>query len=176
MYFFAHIGIGQSLASPLRRGLPERAFVLGTILPDLIDKPVYLGVHWFLSRRAAESFFLSGSRTFGHTALFDLSLALIACLTRSKVFAALALGVATHLLLDNIANPFDAHWLIDRPIRAASLLWPFLGWRFPMVPYYEVNVRFGFIQVNPFYLSLEVIGMLLLLRGYWFKRIYHMKL
>ncbi|MBI5201898.1 MAG: metal-dependent hydrolase, partial [Elusimicrobia bacterium] len=41
MIFFGHLGLGDALAAPVRRGLPRRWVLLGTVLPDLLDKPLY---------------------------------------------------------------------------------------------------------------------------------------
>src|ERR1700733_5728748 len=100
MIFFGHLGIGLKTAQPFRRDLPLKPLLLGTLLPDLIDKTLYYGLSFATGRRGAELRLISGTRTFGHTILFTLALGAIAARRRSKTLAALALGSATHLFLD----------------------------------------------------------------------------
>ena len=44
MFFFGHLGAGSRLASPFSKGLPRGLLLLGTLLPDLIDKPLFYGL------------------------------------------------------------------------------------------------------------------------------------
>ena len=90
-----------------------RFILLGSILPDLIDKPV--GNIFFVQ-------IFNNGRIFSHTLLFLLLAILIAILifrTRMKLWGfCIAFGVLVHLLL-------DAMWL-----EPATLFWPFLGLSF----------------------------------------------
>src|SRR5947207_14340366 len=91
MFVLGHIGVGRRLVGSRGRALPAVPLVLGTVLPDLIDKPLYY---------AHFSNFISCTRTFGHTGLL---LALVfGCFVvkRSNGWLALGLGMSTHLLLD----------------------------------------------------------------------------
>src|SRR5580704_10954240 len=97
MFVFGHIGIGRTLAGPWRRRLPAFPFIVGALLPDLIDKPLYYSRIWE---------FVSCTRTFGHTGLLLALIGAVAYLTRSRGLAALALGVATHLVLDCVLDVF----------------------------------------------------------------------
>src|SRR5689334_11888507 len=44
MFPLAHLGIGSSLARPFASKLQFRWILLGTLLPDLIDKPFYFAL------------------------------------------------------------------------------------------------------------------------------------
>lgn len=84
-----------------------RFLVLGSILPDLIDKPL----SWFLPH-------VSG-RNFGHTTLFQIVLLALGVfvlrLRRTERFLVLAIASAGHLLLDRM-------WEVPN-----LLLWPLKG-------------------------------------------------
>lgn len=110
VFLFGHLGVGLGLvwlaASGIRWKPDYRLVLLGTILPDLIDKP--LGLVLGLD-----------SRLWGHTLLFFVMLALLDRLPALRGIGWLGVGVGTHLLLDQI-------W--EAP---AVVLWPALGWAFP---------------------------------------------
>jgi membrane-bound metal-dependent hydrolase YbcI (DUF457 family) len=111
-------------AAAVRRGpgkfadlLDYRLVFLGSVLPDLIDKP--LGGLVF--REA-----LGSGRIYSHTLLFLLALLGAGLLFWSKYrkpwFLILAGGVFFHHVLDGM-------WLYP-----STLLWPAYGWAFPKVP------------------------------------------
>src|SRR4051812_43545813 len=104
MFVFGHLGIGSKLATPWAQGLPRRWLLVGTLLPDLIDKPLYYGLSFATGKSGTDLGLISGTRTFGHTALFLVLLALGSIIRRSRILAALALGTATHLLIDNFGD------------------------------------------------------------------------
>lgn len=121
MVFFGHLGaaaVPGSLGAAWRqerdgRGkeAPDLRWLLaGSILPDLIDKPLGQGI--------LKPYFRNG-RIYGHTALFA-ALVLLAGISRLKREAdsrllLLAMGVASHQLVDRI-------W--EEP---ETFLWPALG-------------------------------------------------
>src|SRR5690348_3085949 len=117
MFVLGHMGIGRALLGRARWRFPALAFFVGALLPDIIDKPLYY---------AHLSAYVDGTRTFGHTGLFLCALGVTAALRRSRVWGALAIGVATHLLLDGFLDLFQplpsAEWI--------ALTWPFLYTRF----------------------------------------------
>ncbi|TSA43942.1 metal-dependent hydrolase, partial [bacterium] len=89
--------------------LDYRLVLIGSMLPDLLDKPV-----WFLSQAAL----LPSGRSYAHSLLFNLILiagGLILSKYRKLGLLTLALSSLTHLLLDEIWN---------NPV---TLWWPFLG-------------------------------------------------
>ncbi len=78
MFVLGHLGIGKRLAAhPYRRfsRVDKRAFFVGALLPDLIDKPLYYGWSWLTGKHGAEAGLISGTHLFGHTGLFLLALA-----------------------------------------------------------------------------------------------------
>lgn len=120
MLVFCHLLIGTILGLLAYQLIGRRVVVpvaaLGSILPDIIDKP--LG-HLLLQST------LDSGRIFAHTLLF-LGIVIVsgAVAWRYKstpLVLILALGVASHLVLDTM-------W--DNPV---SLLWPALG---PFIPYH----------------------------------------
>jgi membrane-bound metal-dependent hydrolase YbcI (DUF457 family) len=172
MIFFGHLGIGSKLASPWSRDLPVAPLLLGTILPDLIDKSLYYSLCLITGKRGVELGLISGTRTLGHTAIFMLVLAGIAFFKRSKWFAALALGVATHLLLDNVSDtfriytdPFGSH---ERPALIA-LLWPFYQWQFAVSPFMGLKDHLG-RSMTAFNIGAEIVGVLILAWDWWKNR------
>ena len=158
MFLLGHLGFGLRTARPFRRGLPLKPLLLGTLLPDLIDKPLYYGLSLATDRRGVALGLISGTRTFGHTLLFTASLAGLAAARRSKLFAALALGAATHLFLDVVSDAFTRR--ADFSLRV--LVWPLMGWRFPGSLYSNLGEHLGQFH-EPFFFYAELAGGLLLL-------------
>ena len=98
----AHMGIGSKLVNTWSKELPRWALLAGTLLPDVIDKPLYYILFAITRLNGGHLGLINNSRTVGHTAMFLLALTLLAVTRRSRVLAALALGVATHLMLDKV--------------------------------------------------------------------------
>lgn len=164
MFLFAHLGIGLKLASPWSKGLPKRGILLGTVLPDVVDKTVYYGMVLATGKWGADIGLISGTRTFGHTALFLLSMTLASVASKSRWLAAIALGMATHLLLDNLGDRFV---LGPAQFKMVALLWPFQGWSFPVMPFANWKEHVGRITYDPFIFWTEVLGLLILLWEFW---------
>ncbi len=168
MFIFGHLGIGEAMVKPISRGLPRRWLLLGTILPDLIDKPLYYGLRFATGLRGAELGLISGTRTFGHTGLFLLLFAVTAFVKRSKVFAALALGVATHLVLDGLADVWIPYEPGTRTL-VNALFFPFMGFSFPVIPYHYVGEHLRSIM-RPMTWMCELLGLLLFSWETWKRR------
>lgn len=131
MFPLAHLGIGSGLSRLVRKELPFGALLLGTMLPDLLDKPVFfiLGSIKYFQDLGWEP----GKRGFAHTLLFLILLAAISWWRKSARWSAVTLGVATHLLLDVISKSFGGDF---SPLGGLKvLLWPVLGWDFPLLSY-----------------------------------------
>lgn len=110
MLLFAHVGL--ALASARLFSHVNLAFLaLGSMLPDIIDKP--LGLIIFGSP--------SMGRTIAHTLLFLLLLVALASYSRDIRLSSLTWGVLIHLSLDFMWNS------------PTTLLWPLMG-PFPMAP------------------------------------------
>ena len=135
MFVFGHVGLtwgGALLLARLARrpkpfaepvatrrpsgaGIDFRLVILGSMLPDIIDKP--LGV-FVLSDE------VSTGRAFAHSLAFVSAIALAALLrpgTARRLLAPVILGAAAHLV-------FDRMWMQPK-----TLLWPLLGWRLERV-------------------------------------------
>jgi hypothetical protein len=113
MLLFAHIGLALATARYMSRA--NLLFVaLGSMLPDIIDKPLGLIVFGTPAM----------GRTFAHTLLFLIIPGIAAIYRKNILIASLAGGVMVHLALDYMwASP-------------QILLWPLLG-GFPMSPYID---------------------------------------
>jgi hypothetical protein len=111
MFVFGHVGVGRALLARWRDRLPAVPLIVGMLLPDVIDKPLYYSRLWA---------FVSCTRTFGHTGLLLAALVAAAYAWRSRPLAALSAGMATHLLLD---CAFD--W---PPFGPNSSAWIALAW------------------------------------------------
>ena len=165
MFIFGHLGIGNKLVSPWSEDLPKAWIFVGALLPDLIDKPLYYGLSFLSGRSGAELGLISGTRTFGHTAIFLLVLTGIGIFRRSRLLAALCLGVASHLLLDNLGDHFMG--LVDTEASTVvALLFPFLGYRFPVYPFTGTGDHLASV-LHPYVLIGEIVGLLLLGWEYW---------
>lgn len=155
MFALGHLGLGKTIATPWYRrfsAVEKRAFFLGTLLPDLIDKPLFYIPFWITGRRSEAAEILSGTHLFAHTGLFLLALVVAARLTRSLPARAMAIGVATHLVLDCVALSMGL----------GMLVWPLLGWRFPAYPFSNVAQHLGTI-LHPITLTGELLGAAILL-------------
>ncbi len=124
MLLFGHIGITLGVYFGLAFFFPQLGtfinpayLVIGSLLPDLIDKP--LGIVVFSSR-------IANGRIIGHTLLFSLTLLLIGLSLFYKMgdnrVLTLAVGSFFHLIEDRI-------WRSPR-----TFLWPLRGWRFRKNP------------------------------------------
>ena len=118
MFVLGHVGVGRALVRRWSDGLPLAALTVGMLLPDLIDKPLYYSRLWP---------YITATRTFGHTGLLLLVRAGSGLLLRSRVLKALALGAATHLLLDTLS---DLPGGLTNSSTLIAVAWPFSGGRF----------------------------------------------
>ena len=168
MFFFGHLGIGSKMAYPWRDKLPRTALLVGTALPDLIDKPIYYSVAAVIGRDAAGQSLISGTRTFGHTLILLIGIVLIAYLRKSRLLAALAVGITTHYLIDLIGDELQLRLALITPGTGPdgfhALLWPLLGWGFPT----STTTIFGHGTqiISPWVFAGEVIGIGILLWDY----------
>jgi len=104
MLLFAHLGLTLA-AGRIMRWVDLAFLALGSMLPDIIDKPLGL-----LAFGTAEQ-----GRTFGHTLLFLMVLAALAVYLKNLRLTSVSVGVLAHLVLDSM-------WKSP-----AILFWPLLG-------------------------------------------------
>jgi membrane-bound metal-dependent hydrolase YbcI (DUF457 family) len=121
--------------------LPFRWILVGTVLPDLIDKPVF----FLLSRGFPAQGWESGKRGFAHTLVFLMVLAILARARKSPALWALTAGTATHLLLDVISKSTQGRATALGSLRV--LLWPFAGWSFPTLSHGMHGVEIGILEL-----------------------------
>ena len=142
MLLFAHLGLTLA-AGRLIRWVDLAFLALGSMLPDIIDKPLGL-----LAFGTAEQ-----GRTFGHTLLFLIVLATLAVYLKNLRLASVSFGVLAHLVLDSM-------WKSP-----AILFWPLLG-NFPraqdlgILDYFQ-TLLYGLR--NPMVWIPEVLGLLYLI-------------
>jgi hypothetical protein len=163
MYLFGHLGIGLKLVEPWNKGLSRRYILLGAILPDLIDKPLYYGLSLITGRSGAALGLFGGTRTVGHAAILTVAIAGLASVRRSRLLAALSLGMASHLLLDGVG---DLIILGRDQLSMGWLLWPFPGWQNPIDPTRSLLEHLLRIT-QPYFLWTELIGFSLLAWEAW---------
>jgi hypothetical protein len=100
MFPLAHLGIGSAIGRVSAVNFRFRWILFGTLLPDLIDKPVFL----LLGRYLHEAGWEAGKRGFAHTLAFLVLLAAISRARKSPTLWAVTAGTATHLALDVISK------------------------------------------------------------------------
>jgi membrane-bound metal-dependent hydrolase YbcI (DUF457 family) len=120
-----------------------RFLAIGSILPDLIDKPVGT-IFW-------AGTFQSG-RIYAHTLLFSfLLMGVVLALTKRGVWRrrwiALAVGSLFHLLLDGMWTNQEA------------FLWPAFGWSFPPGPEEYWTGFLDRLLYDPWMIVQEVVGL-----------------
>ncbi len=173
MFVLGHVGVGYRLAKPWTQNLSTKAVIVGTLLPDIIDKALYYSFAAWTGKSGGEIGLISGTRTFGHTLLFLVTLGLFSLfvhkLELKRVILALWLGVLSHLLLDYFTDYFraSAEYVVESdPLFA--LFFPFLGWRFPYSVYHDAGEHVQTMLVSPFILFTEGLGVWVAYREGWF--------
>jgi len=110
MLLFGHIGITLGIAWLVNRifkvKMDYRLIAIGSLLPDIIDKPLGMII-----------LPLNNGRIFGHTLLFILILLLIGLKYRKSLF--LSFASFCHLIEDRMWNEPE------------TFFWPLLGFEFP---------------------------------------------
>ena len=125
MFPLAHLGIGSAITQLCPVKFPLRWVLVGTVLPDLIDKPAY----FLLSHYFHEAGWEAGKRGFAHTLVFLALLAVISLVRKSPALWAVTAGTATHLVLDVISKSTAGSSTALGSLQV--LLWPLAGWSFP---------------------------------------------
>jgi len=164
MFVLGHLGIGSWLAARRVRADSIAWLLFGAVLPDLIDKPLYYALSFATGRHGAALGLISSTRTFGHTLI--LAFALYALLPR-RIGTALLAGIATHLALDGLGDlvGFLLPEAVPRPLGPSvlsAILFPLLGWRFPVIPFATLREHAGVSLESPWMLGSELLGAALL--------------
>jgi hypothetical protein len=164
LFVLGHLGIGSRMLLRLRRRLPVAPLFLGCLLPDLIDKPLFYGL---VLLRGAPGGLITGTRSFGHTGLFFLSILLAAAVARRPAMWALVAGMATHLALDiggelaAGADPASSIWL--------AIFFPALGWRFPLAHFGSLLEHLIVSAQSAYVILGELVGGAILIAA-WLRR------
>jgi inner membrane protein len=165
MELFAHTGITlgaatvvadiasrkPSLFDALTKYLDIRWLLIGSLLPDIIDKPV--GMYFFRD-------FFSNGRIFSHSLLFLVVLIAIGFylerMHRQTWMLTIAAGVFMHLILDSM-------WLAP-----STLFWPFMGASFPREEIDNALIYWwnGLITEPGTYIP-EIIGFVIIVALLW---------
>ena len=163
MFPLAHVGIGiRFIPGRQRASLPWRWLALGCLLPDLIDKPI-----WLAARLASGDFephagLLASARLVGHSAFFAGALALAAVLVPRVWLRAVAYAVPTHLLLDALTD----YGLGGHGVWRTWLFWPFGVPAYAMVSVSPLGRAFAYEASSAVYVAGEVLGAALLIWDY----------
>ncbi len=136
--------------SPIRRffeSLDLRLLITGSLLPDIIDKPLGLIL---LSR------VIGYGRIYFHTLIFLLIISIAGMIVyrrrRHGWILTLAIGVLSHLLLDEM-------WFYPR-----TLFWPLYGWAFPRENVADyVSILLHELTTEPKVYIPEALGLLIVL-------------
>ncbi len=134
----------------LSRFLDIRILIIGSLVPDIIDKPLsFLG--------------FGNGRYITHTLLISLIVLLIAIYLygnyRQTWLLAIGIGMCTHLILDSM-------WATPQ-----TLLWPLYGWAFPApthrIGLEQINLWWNILINNPAVDISEAIGLAILVGFIW---------
>jgi LexA-binding, inner membrane-associated putative hydrolase len=155
MFPLAHLGIGSAITRLFSVRLPFRWVLVGTVLPDLIDKPIF----FLLGRCFPAAGWEAGKRGFAHTLVFLLLLAALSRAKKSPALWAITAGTATHLVLDVISKSTEGSATALGSLRV--LVWPFAGWSFPTLAHGMHGIEIW---------TFELIGLGLLALQCWMRR------
>jgi len=165
LFVLGHLGVGTRLLGSLRRRLPAGWLILGCLLPDLIDKPLFYGLLFWEGHADA---LIRGSRSIGHSGLFFLAVIALAAIRRRPFVWAVAAGMATHLALDILgelvigASPDSSIWL--------AIFYPAFDGRFPKANFSSMLEHLKLSAENLYVLFGEIAGGAILLRAWWVRR------
>ena len=133
-------------SASLRR-MDYRLLIVGSLLPDIIDKPV--GMVFFRN-------FFSNGRLFSHSLLFLAVITLLGLFLYrrwgQRWLLILSFGTAMHLLLDEMWNT------------PQTIFWPFLGWGFEKkdLSNWMEKMWHSFVS-SPSVIATEAIGAVILI-------------
>jgi hypothetical protein len=160
MFLLGHIGIGSHLLpGGLRAPRLWRWMALGCLLPDLLDKPLWLVAPKLFAGHQSPVAMLAGTRLFGHTLLLVGLMIGLARVLRLPRLWAVSLGASTHLLLDLLGDLISgppANW-------QGWLLWPAFGWRFPTGDGRDLAYHLRAVAEHRVYIVGEIVGGAILL-------------
>jgi hypothetical protein len=153
-----HVGIGTHLIPRrLREGLPWRWLAFGCLLPDVVDKPIWVLAYWL----GARSELIDSAKLVGHTAWFAVAVAVAARIVGTRQMVAIAYALPTHMVLDVVADAGKGGGL---GVWKSWLFWPFELPDLHVLMVASSPLRELASEINSaVYLGGEVVGALLLL-------------
>jgi hypothetical protein len=163
---FGHLGIGLKAVRFFKPLTPAVPILLGSTLPDLIDKPLYYGAVYFTGRISSDIGVISCTRTFGHSGLLLLAIILIGVFQRSLrgrvFFFALAAGMFSHHLLDFLQDAFISEKPVLEGAEIHAFLYPLYSGHFGAMPTKTATDHLLSFLKFPALLIGEGVGILLL--------------
>lgn len=151
------VALGRMVLHQKSKVLDYRVLLLGSMLPDFIDKPIGLALT-IEGRNVAHTLLFAVTLTLGLTLLLLSRRLGPAGSQRLTLLWPLSLGVWTHLLLDRM-------WEMPH-----TVLWPFLGWGFPHA---TLDLQALLLSLyDPYVLSGELLGLSTLLLIFWRHKVY----
>lgn len=162
MWLFGHLGPGTAAIQKLKPGLPITAVAIGTILPDLIDKPLYYGLRLLTGAGREGVGLITCTRTIGHSGIFLIALSALYLWKRNRIILSIAIGAATHHLLDlfqDIALGTTIPW--NEKSEVLAFLFPLYKQNFGSMPFANLSNHFLAIFQNPHFLWSEIVGLVL---------------
>src|SRR5690606_32366455 len=144
----AHAGIGIFLAKPWLKKLRLYYLLLGTLLPDLIDKFLFYVLPRFVDE---VSLFITCTRTLGHTGLFLILFFMLALWFRSHRLLSVATGIGTHLVIDIVSDFYGPvhFFMFDQSSTARAFFYPLLGLQFGSIQWESLSEHVFFSFENP---------------------------
>lgn len=168
MLVLGHMGVGGGLARLANESLAPAWLLLGTVLPDLVDKPLYHACSWATGQTGAAIGLISCTRTLGHSGLFLAVLMVAGAITRSRSVWAVAAGVATHLGLDGLEDLLvGPPW---PPSSLQALLFPLVDGHFAAQMTRAEFGRLAPVRL-PVVATCEMLGFLALLSWRWKRKV-----
>ncbi len=162
MILFGHLGIGGESVRMVTKSFRLRWLLLGTMLPDLIDKPLYYGLCALSGQEGLANGVICGTRTIGHTALFLAVLWVVAAVTDSLAMTAVAAGASTHWILDAIADFSTTHHSpLASPVLGGSRAFQAFFYPYPEAHFPISHLSFEehlWASLTPSRLAFEVVG------------------
>jgi hypothetical protein len=162
LFIFGHLGVGERLVRQIKK---DRLFfwtLLGCLLPDLIDKPLYWGLVEWTGLRGSDLGLISGSRTIGHTLVFSGFIYVLGTIGKSYRATSVAVGCLSHLLLDFVEDRLMLRSFFENGADV-SIFFPLMGWRFPVSPMASISDHFDVLVRWPV-LIFEALGLYWLLQ------------
>jgi hypothetical protein len=168
MFVFGHLGIGSGIVLLAKRDLPIGGVLAGTLLPDLIDKPLFYGLVRTRVLPEAACAWLPGTRTVGHTLIAAALVALVGFVLKPELRGSLmaaALGMASHDALDVLSDALaSAHLRVPFTLAGSgawrAALFPLAGT--PFGASVSIDVLQHFLAALKLHVATEILGASLL--------------